>query len=785
MKIKLKNSVINGLIVLLTGFFNLNAQIFPKENANWQCAISTLGIQRALAIDLNTNKPIFNGFLNHNYEEAIAVQSDTNGALLFYTNGDTIFNKYHKSMGNGTGLIGCNSSQSMLILRQPGSFRYFYVFTLDQSDGKCNNMSKNRGIYYHVVDMQGMAGSGYVISKNNFLMANSGERIASTIHHNKKDLWILLKENYTNKISIYLLTATGIKFSHKENSFKDTLMSTGEMKFSPDGKWLYISRIRSEPFADTIVLYKFDNQIGTISPQSSFANYHKRAYSADFSPNSKLLYFNCEYNKIPTLFQLNLRQFVNSKSVIPSFSIKTNTRDIRLALNQKIYICSYDSFLYSFDSPNELGLNCLFNSNSFLPPNHPMMTIDGIEYGFSNILNFPDFPSPSLLPNIQYHSSCKNIYSFYFDKTIYDSITWIFEDTAVTCVADTFDFTNYEYNGAKKIMAIGHFLTIHDTLNSVVLFNLLPNINLGNDTVLTKSEKLNYDFSSNPQLDSFHWLTSSLKVINSPKVSINIQGNYKFFYYSRGCEFVDSVYVYKIDSSVRVKFSCKTDSLLLKFNYVADSIFIKINGTWSFQNNKEIKILRKQDTTLFSELWKFATASKILNDTFTFSDLNSSFLPIDTLIQLNRPISIVPNNSKYKYLWQTKYGQVLSQFSTWNVSDSGIILVSVSNDYCIDSFYIQINIENLLIYVYIPTAFSPNFDNLNDVWKPYGKNIKVFKITIFNRWGEKIFDGKPNEPFDAKYHNTIIQAGVYPAIVSITDEMNHKSYFHISLNILR
>jgi Tol biopolymer transport system component len=109
-------------------------------------------------------------------------------------------------------------------------------------------------------------------------------------------------------------------------------MSTGEMKFSPDGKWLYISRIRSEPFADTIVLYKFDNQIGTISPQPSFANYHKRAYSADFSPNSKLLYFNCEYNKIPTLFQLNLRQFINSMLLSQLISLSSLLMIVRFSI---------------------------------------------------------------------------------------------------------------------------------------------------------------------------------------------------------------------------------------------------------------------------------------------------------------------------------------------------------------------------------------------------------------------------------------------------------------------
>jgi gliding motility-associated-like protein len=46
-------------------------------------------------------------------------------------------------------------------------------------------------------------------------------------------------------------------------------------------------------------------------------------------------------------------------------------------------------------------------------------------------------------------------------------------------------------------------------------------------------------------------------------------------------------------------------------------------------------------------------------------------------------------------------------------------------------------------YIYIPTAFSPNFDNLNDVFRPevseFGLDAKNYEMEIFDRWGHSLF----------------------------------------------
>ena len=54
--------------------------------------------------------------------------------------------------------------------------------------------------------------------------------------------------------------------------------------------------------------------------------------------------------------------------------------------------------------------------------------------------------------------------------------------------------------------------------------------------------------------------------------------------------------------------------------------------------------------------------------------------------------------------------------------------------------------------VYIPNAFSPNGDGANDVWVLYAsRNVsRVRQLTVYSRWGEKVWESlnfPPNEPF--------------------------------------
>ncbi len=59
---------------------------------------------------------------------------------------------------------------------------------------------------------------------------------------------------------------------------------------------------------------------------------------------------------------------------------------------------------------------------------------------------------------------------------------------------------------------------------------------------------------------------------------------------------------------------------------------------------------------------------------------------------------------------------------------------------CLDTTYTQVEVEPDLL-IYVPNAFTPDNDGLNDLFKPVlsGFEILSYEFSVWNRWGERIF----------------------------------------------
>lgn len=71
-----------------------------------------------------------------------------------------------------------------------------------------------------------------------------------------------------------------------------------------------------------------------------------------------------------------------------------------------------------------------------------------------------------------------------------------------------------------------------------------------------------------------------------------------------------------------------------------------------------------------------------------------------------------------------------------------------------------------------PTAFTPNGDNFNDVFKVEGQDgyVVSYQIKIFNRWGELMFTtNNLSEGWDGKFQGNEMPEGTYVYVSKITD----------------
>jgi gliding motility-associated-like protein len=80
-----------------------------------------------------------------------------------------------------------------------------------------------------------------------------------------------------------------------------------------------------------------------------------------------------------------------------------------------------------------------------------------------------------------------------------------------------------------------------------------------------------------------------------------------------------------------------------------------------------------------------------------------------------------------------------------------------------DSVVIRVILPNNF---YIPNAFTPNGDGINDSVYIYTQSgVKVYSFTVYDRWGEKVHDG--TYPWDGKYHGQPCEPGIYVYVYSL------------------
>lgn len=106
------------------------------------------------------------------------------------------------------------------------------------------------------------------------------------------------------------------------------------------------------------------------------------------------------------------------------------------------------------------------------------------------------------------------------------------------------------------------------------------------------------------------------------------------------------------------------------------------------------------------------------------------FLCSPTVLVMATSNSILDN-----YIWST--GEV--GVTSITASDTGEIIVNGELNNCTESDSVLVN---LCPSLYIPNAFSPNGDGSNDEFLIRGIEIKDFILTIYDRWGNKVFESQ-------------------------------------------
>ncbi len=134
--------------------------------------------------------------------------------------------------------------------------------------------------------------------------------------------------------------------------------------------------------------------------------------------------------------------------------------------------------------------------------------------------------------------------------------------------------------------------------------------------------------------------------------------------------------------------------------------------------------------------------------------------------------------------WQWSFGDgitssIQNPTHVYTTASNYLIIQMVSNNYsCIDSAITNLIIKESLKILppKLPTAFSPNGDQMNDIYYPRGGPFKNIDFRIYNSWGKQIFSTTEiDKGWDGTYKGIEQQIGVYVWTISAIT-IDGKSY---------
>jgi hypothetical protein len=209
--------------------------------------------------------------------------SDSVGLLLFYSDGNVVWNKNNLVMTNGTFLnTYLGNSQGCFSVKNLSDPIKYYLFSL----GAYNQAPLPQGLFYSLIDMNLSGGLGGVVSgMKNIAVPNAQNTcnwMIATRHHNNKDVWLLVRNMSPNSYLSYKITESGIDpnpllssslINPSPQPVNGKYQDVGFMKISQDGKYL----VTTYRYDSILEVCNFNDQTGVLTPKFKIKYRHNNS----------------------------------------------------------------------------------------------------------------------------------------------------------------------------------------------------------------------------------------------------------------------------------------------------------------------------------------------------------------------------------------------------------------------------------------------------------------------------------------------------------------------------
>ncbi|PCJ67351.1 MAG: hypothetical protein COA58_03255 [Bacteroidetes bacterium] len=318
-----------------------------------------------------------------------------------------------------------------------------------------------------------------------------------------------------------------------------------------------------------------------------------------------------------------------------------------------------------------------------------------------------------------------------------DSIRYEFEDaeTLTTSASEEVEYT-FHAKGSYNVKAILFYPNQIDSVSQIITVKELKKPNLGSDTLLCIGNTIQLSTGNNV-------ITLWNNVDTSSNLVIDEAGTYSVEISDGYCVQRDTIYVGFVDCEITIKQTCYLDSTLISIPVQRLDGVEWFTGDNAKFVNKTNRIKHKfQYPGKYYIRVKVSTNSlnKILSDSVIITSLPIDFLS-DTLTGCDSVHIHMRKIVGCSYLWNNK-----DSLHSYFTEISGMNKLRIQKYGCIREDSVFALVKDCNYRIYIPTAFTPNSDQVNDLFSYSGSNILNGTMTIFNLWGEKMYKETSEHP---------------------------------------
>jgi len=731
-----------------------------KEGNIWYMEDMGLNHQYAVGADFNFEPPKELRNVNSLSPGHQAALCDVNGDLLFYTSGDSVWNRNHQMMVNGFGL---NSSvdirfTSSVIVPHPGDGQLYYIFKATM-EGISN---ESKGLDYAVVDISGDNGLGAVIKKEFDLLPSVSPLLSVVNHADDKSYWLIAHSFSGNLFYALHITESGIEgpvISIMGSVFD---LANGfermQMKISPDGTKLGVVRAWIfSPDDGFVDLYDFNSQTGVVSNLRSLTV--PSSGGIEFSSDSELLYLS---TRSPTISGSGISQFdisnggideiINSEIQIGVTNYGQVIGMLQLGPDGKIYggraIGYGKSFPSVINEPNLKGTDCGFINDS----NFPGVLPAPLRFPLSVQSIFRESPS---VPAVM---SCKGMNAQIRVTSLgyTDSLHWDFGDgTEKSFASSTGKIVNhvYEQTGEYTLRVKKYIGDLSRELVSKVTVIEKPVVDIGADTILCRGDKLLLDGG----IDGikFTWSTGEA----TPQIEVSDENQYQVIVDNGVCTTTDiisvGVYDYPVVELGPDKIICDHESITLSAPFDA-------NFGYQWNSGSTLSEISVSESGLYELTVSRGRCATIDQINVQFAQIIFSLSETEIEVPFGEELSLVATGTNME-AWHWNFGDGLSDDRTSPIVNHSYLKsgeyngqVIVTNQFgCSADLFFRVIVPK---YLFIPNVVTPNNDNKNDFFEIQYNGDEEPNLMIYNRWGKPTFY---SQSFESKWSAEGSDPGVY------------------------